>query len=480
MTAHSHCGLIDPRRFVRFVGSGLVVAFGRGLRWMRFVGVVTAVALIGAACGSSESSDGAGPAARWQVSLTSASGQPLPLTKLQSGREVPALVVGGTYVASGTVPSALRSKLSGKTVELQRRAGANGEWKTVKEVKVGGDGRIRTEFTAGTGLMHVGDFRVAVLASRPSPTTEGAAGRDARFRLVSATRPALATSTTVTTSATTTAVGVVQFVVQVVNNTNNDLNLYIPTAQSNGTYNEGEVAVAARQTTSLLYTNPPPGAGVHFRATKQKCFLGCTNYVMNWRWYPTQSGTALPVPGYTACGTSMPQFFSNQVYKVELNDSMFANSNFAAGLLSGQLGGAGTGYKTCTFDLESSFVNWLQTNPVKGFLAAAAVTALIVAAVAVTVATAGAAAPLDAAVTELVADALVEVVANDAAADAAGDVIGAEVDATAGAVPESAGPDYFEFQDNGGYINPTGNGTVAGATANWFSGGEIISNFVFK
>ena len=448
---------------------------------VRLLGLVTAVAIVGAACGSTKSSDAPVPAEGWQVSLTSVSGRPLPQTEVQSGRTFPALVVGGTYVVSATVPSALRSELAGETVELQHRSGADGEWTTVKEVRVDADGRIREEFTAGKELTHRHDYRIAVVesgASGSSPTSKGAAAAAGGVRLMSAARPAQVTATS---SDTTTAVGIVQFVVQIVNNTGNNLNLYIPTAQSNGTYNEGEVALASGETKSLLYTNPPPGSGVHFRANKQKCFGGCTDYVMNWKWYPTVSGTSEPMPGYTACGASMPQFTSNQVYKVELNDKMFTNSNFAAGLLSGQIGGDGTGYKTCTFDLESKFVNWMQSNPVKGFLVVAAATALIVAAVALTVATAGAAAPLDAAAAELVADAVVEVVAEDAATDAAGDVVGAEVDAGAGALPDPAGPDYFEFQESDGYINPTSNDPgPTGRLANYWADAEIISNYVFK
>jgi len=428
------------------------------------LGLVTAVAIIGAACGSTKSSDAPGPTEGWQMSLTSASGRPLPQTEVQSGRTFPALVVGGTYVVTATVPSALRSKLAGKTVELQHRAGSDGEWTTVKEVRVGADGRIREEFTAGKELIHRHDYRIAVFDSGSSPTTEGAAAGDGGVRLMSVARPTLLPF--VTSDPPLTAVAAVQFVVQVVNNTGNNLNLYIPTAQSNGTYNEGEVALASGETKSLLYTNPTPGSGVHFRVNKQKCLLGCTNYVMNWKWYPTEPETAQPLPGYTACGASMPQFTSNQVYKVELNDKMFPNSNFAAGLLSGQLGGDGTGYTTCTFDLESQFVNWLQSNPVKGFLIAAAAVALIVAAVALTVATAGAAAPLDAAAAELVADAVVEVIAEDAATDAAGDLAEPAIEAAEGALPDPAGPDYFEF------------GPATPATDIW-GNAVTISNYVF-
>ena len=384
------------------------------------------------------------------MSLTSASGQPLPQTDLKGGGEVPKLVLGGRYRVNATVPPAVRSKVAGKTVVLQHRAGTDGEWTTVKEVRIGDDGRIREEFTAGKELIHRRDYRIAVVepgASGSSPTTKGEAAAAGGVELMAASRPAQAVLQTVATSDTTSAAGVVQFIVQVVNNTNNNLNLYIPTAQSNGTYNEAEVPIAVGETKSLLYTNPPPGAGVHFRANKQKCFGSCTDYVMNWNWQPYDTTTGQKLPGYTACSASMPQFFSNQIYQVELNDKKFAGSNFTAGLLSGQIGGDGTGYKTCTFDLESKLVNWLQTNPVKGFLVVAAVTALIVAAVAVTVLTGGAAAPLDAAFEELIADEVVATLAEDAATDAAGDVVEPAIESADGALPDPAGDDYFEFTD---------------------------------
>ena len=110
---------------------------GRVARTVRLVGFVAVVAVVGAACGSAKSSDGAGRSDRWSVSLTSASGQPLPQTELKSGRKVPKLVLGGRYRVNATVPPAVRSKVASKTVVLQHRAGTDGEWTTVKEVRIG-------------------------------------------------------------------------------------------------------------------------------------------------------------------------------------------------------------------------------------------------------------------------------------------------------------------------------------------------------
>ncbi|MFM7735425.1 MAG: hypothetical protein ACKPBU_05510 [Alphaproteobacteria bacterium] len=371
----------------------------------------------------------------WQVSLTGADGQPLQKTEVKSGGTFPALVLGGTYVVSATVPSALRWELAGETVELQQRSGVAGEWTTVKEVRVGADGRIREEFTAGKELIHRHAYRIAVMesgASGSSRATKGAAARPAQ--------------SSTTTSETTTAVGVVQFIVQVVNNTGNNLNLYVPGTFDGSTYGEGEVALAIGDTISLIYTNPPPGAGLHIRANKADCLLGCTNFVTNWKWVPSDYNL-------TACGASMPQFFSNQLYLMELNDKMFNDSHFAAGLLSGQIYGDGTGYNTCTFDLDSTFDNWFLSNPVEGFLLIEATTAAIVIAVAATVALGPLAAPVDGAVGELIVGGLVDVAGEGAAGDGAAALDEAaqpQINQAAGAQPNPVNAEFFI----GAFIQP--------------------------
>jgi len=349
------------------------------------VGFVVVLALVGSSCGSESSSEAPQAAERWQLSLTSTDGQTLPNVKLKNGQQIPQLVVDGTYVVNATVPSSLRSELDGKTVELQHRAGADGEWKTVKEVNVGGDGRIREEFTAGKDLIHRHDFRVAVLPSGSSPTTkgaaaEGAAAGDVGVRLVSATQLAQVSNPEVAppkvqTSDTTSAVGVVQFAVQLSNNTTHNLNIYVPTDASGSTYNEAEVSIAIGETKTLIYTNPVAGMLIHLRVNKDECLLGCTNYIADWSYHPVTK------PKNSACSASMPKFVSNQTYKIDLNDGS-GNAGFAAGSISGPIGGAGTD-NTCYFRLDSEFVNWWQTSKVAGFIetavAVAAITAVFVA-----------------------------------------------------------------------------------------------------
>ena len=412
---------------------------GRSAGWISLVGLVVAVALVGSSCGSGSSSDAPQAVERWQLSFTSVDGQTLPKVTLKNGQQVPQLVVDGAYVVNATVPSSLRSELDGKTVELQRRAGADGDWTTVTEVQVGDDGVIREEFTAGNALIHQGDFRIAVLASGSSPTTEGAMGNDAGVRLVSATQLAQSTAATFATSDTSSAVGVVQFVVQLRNDTNNNLNIYVPTDASNGKYNEAEVSIASGETQSLLYTNPAPGMQIHFRVNKDKCLGGCTNYITNWSWHPQASSVS-------ACSASMPKFVSNQVYKVELTDKI-GDSGFAAGLISGPIGGAGAGDSNCFFRLESGFVNWLENSKVAGYIETAVEVAAVVAVfVAICVLTDGAASlgteETMAVVEGLIEDGVVDEVAADPVVDQAGGTADTSIDKASGA------QDLTWFRDN--------------------------------
>lgn len=421
----------------------------RSARWVSLVGFVLVLALVGSSCGSVSSSEAPRAAEHWQLSLTSSDGKTLPKATLRNGQQLPQLVVDGTYVVNATVPPSLRPQLDGKTVELQHRAGDDGEWKTVKEVNVGDDGRIREEFTAGKGLIHRRDFRVAVLPSESSPTTESAAAEGAAagvvgVRLVSATRLAQSTAATFATSETTSAVGVVQFVVQLRNDTNNNLNIYVPTDASNGKYNEAEVSIASGETQTLLYTNPAPGMQIHFRVNKDKCLGGCTNYITNWSWHPQASSVS-------ACSASMPKFVSNQVYKVELTDKI-GDSGFAAGLISGPIRGAGTGDNTCFFRLESGFVNWLENSKVAGYIETAIEVAAVVAVfVAVCVLTDGAAAlgteEVMATVEMLVENQVVEEVSAESAVDQAGETVETAIDKASGAQDLTFMKDAFMEQD---------------------------------
>lgn len=420
------------------VGSGIGRGSGRVARWVSSVGLVVAVAVVGAACGSGKSSERPRPVERWQVSLTGADGQALPKVTLKNGRQIPQLVVGGTYAVNATVPADLRSKVRGKVLVLQRRAGAEGAWKTMRVIGVDERNRIREKFTAGTALVSLHDYRIAVVepeSPEAKPAAAGASG-DGGVRLMAATRPAQATVETVAASESTTAVGAVQYVVQLVNKTNNNLYVYVPTAQSDGNYKEAKIAIAEGATKSLVYTNPPPGTAMNFRVTKQSCLGGCTNYLTAWDWHPTLT-TAPRTPGtpQNACSESMPQFFSNQVYTVELKDNSTGDAGFAVGVLYGPLGGEGTGETACSFMLKNKFANWMTAHPVLGFLV---IVAAVAAVVAVAVLVAVAVEFLLAETAVVVGEAALAPAAESAIAEGAVSVVEAEVAVEAEATAEIA------------------------------------------
>lgn len=371
-------------------------ANARFSRRISLVAMVVVVVVIGAACGSSESSkssDRPRPAESWQLSLTTAAGKPLTLLQANGAPKQPHLLVGGTYVVSATVPSALRATLAGKTVELQHRSGTDGDWKTVKQVRVAADGRIDEKFTAGKDLINRHDYRLAVVETGTSPTTTGSAAGGEDVRLMSAIRPAQVASGLV--SETTSAVGDVQFAVEITNGTIDDLKIFFPGAlSSTGTYQEGEVDVAKGSTVTVLYTNPPAGAGIHLRVNKKSCLGSCTNYITNWDWQP-HDYLGINKKGFAPCSASMPQFLPGQTYQVLLAQGdkyapLSDGYGFAAGQISGPINGADAAGASCTFDLESSFRNWLDNHPVDGFLLAAAAVAIIAVAIALTVETGGA------------------------------------------------------------------------------------------
>jgi len=241
--------------------------------------------------------------------------------------------------------------------------------------------RIRETFTAGTALVSLHDYRIAVVepeSPEAKPAAAGAPG-DGGVRLMAATRPAQAAVETVAASESTTALGAVQYVVQLVNKTDNNLYVYVPTAQSDGSYKEAKIAIAEGATKSLVYTNSPLGTAMNFRVTKQACFGECTNCPTAWEWHPTLT-TAPRTPGTpeNACSDSMPQFFSNQVYTVELKDNSTGDAGFAVGVLYGPLGGEGTGETVCSFMLKNKFANWITAHPVLGLLVLVAIVAAVV------------------------------------------------------------------------------------------------------
>jgi hypothetical protein len=445
----------------------------RGPRPWRTLGgiaVVTVASLVGAslpagatepgrptATGSSAPTRAVTSVEGWSVRLRTADGQRVPMVAPDGERALPRLVVGSSYRLSATVPRAVRAQTRTRSFVLQHREAPDDAWKTVRLLTMGRNGRLRDTFTVSPEMIKLRDYRLVA-----------ATGPDAGYRLASVsvgrssaapaqildpspptttTVPPTTTSTTVpppTTSttgvtapttvptspsttvpakplpappasATFSAVADVQFAIEITNTTGNDLILYVPSSRVNGAYQEAEFSLADGETKSLVYNNPPAGAAFHLRVNKQKCLGTCTDYIVVW----SEPSNSKNWPSPCSAGSTMPKFFSGQIYQVDLTNKTDWNSSFAVGTLTGPLAGPGSGPTTCTFWLQDkadvAVDTWIQNHPkVVGFVELAVVIAVVVA---VAVVTMGAAAPEEAAVLAEVAEEAGPVVEQLAADD---------------------------------------------------------------
>lgn len=298
-------------------------------------------------------------AERWHLRLRTEDGKRLAWEKLKDGRCSPVIGIGLIYRVAARVPESLRPLLDGGTVEVQHREEGGDAWTTVKEVHVGRYGRIRTSFRATDELVNRHGYRIAVL---PSPA--GAAP---------AAMPGV-------TSGTTSATGVSVTVVQVVNNSGNNLNLQVPSAPTGAAgdpppWGQVEVGVSNGATISLVYQDPPEGILAGFTMTKSKCFLGCTVYIPDWSCHQGYSNycpdywkkaETVDVNGttYKVCTDADPQLVPGGTYTVTLNPGgEFPSSDFIRGYLSGPLAGLDAPDSTCIFSNSTNALDWFVGHP---------------------------------------------------------------------------------------------------------------------
>lgn len=317
---------------------------------------------------------------RWHLRLRTEDGKRLGVRRLKDGRCSPVLAIGHTYRVDARVPAELRPSLDGRTLQVQHREENGDTWKTVKEVPVGRDGRIRTTFRATNAMMHLREYRIAGLLE-----ARGAA--------------APAAMTTVT-SPTTTATGVSVTVVNIVNNSGNDLYLKVPTQDTGSGWGTVEIGLKSTDSMALIYQNVPQGIGSGFSMTKQKCFLGCTVYQVSWaceycdaNWKTSQlkdaSGNYYPfctgenkqgVPG------ADPQLVPGGTYTIVLDNGnpLAPYADFVRGYLTGPLDGLDRPSSTCLFGTTTTFTEWFDTHPLEVFLICVAASVAIVAILVVT------------------------------------------------------------------------------------------------
>ncbi len=334
-----------------------------------------------AACSRKEvkrdSERGVKAAERWHLRLRTEDGKRLGVRRLEDGRCSPIIGIGIIYRVTARVPKSLRPTLDGATI-VQHREEGDDTWKTVKEVPVGSDGRIRTTFRAREQHMNRHDYRVAVLASRAGVAPAGTAAA---------------------TSGTTSATGVSVIVVNFVNDSGKNMNLQIPTAPTGAAgdpppWGQVEVGLAAGATRAFIYRNAPSGIAAGFTMTNSPCHTpwSCAPRIPEWSCHTLQDRLAncflyvwpydqlRDANGnlYPACTDVNPQLAPGGTYDITLKPGTNQSSDYIRGYLSGPLGGIGTPDTTCIFSTTTGALDWFAGHPGHWLEAALALAAAVV------------------------------------------------------------------------------------------------------
>ncbi|MFO1540575.1 MAG: hypothetical protein ACKOTZ_09075, partial [Chloroflexota bacterium] len=189
-------------------------------------------------------------AERWHLQLRTEDGKRLGIGRLRDGRCVPMIGVGVLSRVDARVPKTLGPILDGEMIEVQHRREGSGTWETVKEVRVGRDGRIRTTFLATASHANLHDYRIA-------RTTETAGVATA--------------ATTTATSGTVSANGVTTTTIRYLNYSGRDLNLQVAVGPAGGDqvfgWSTKELALQDGNYQDVLYVDVPPSAAWAFMMT---------------------------------------------------------------------------------------------------------------------------------------------------------------------------------------------------------------------
>jgi len=286
----------------------------------------------------------------WHLKLFGPDGKEVPRKLLDEGIRRD-LVVGGEYRVTGRAPPQIMKrykKISGLEIAFESRPDNSPDtWTVHNHVRLDRNGRFDKKFIIHKQLHGKRHYRVRVIPPDGYAYEAGAA-----------TVGTTAASDT-TASQPLTATGNSQFVVELVSNISDDLVIYVPTNSNqvagDGTpiFNEGSFDLPSGETRSLIYTNAPPGSNVVFKATKKRCFLGCSVTYTRWDHQ---------VSGYTPCSQALQPFESGKLYTATLKPK-FGLTTAWDGFLEGP--GVGTN-NVCSFELNTNFNNWFENNPVEG------------------------------------------------------------------------------------------------------------------
>ncbi|MEY4373559.1 MAG: hypothetical protein RL219_2328, partial [Actinomycetota bacterium] len=291
----------------------------------------------------------------WGFQMLKPDGTPLTTLPAADGTQVAAYAINKTYQ--------LRAKLPPNVVEdtvavgLQVK-GENDLWFVVDgvDISVNASGEITGTLAVGPYFFGPQEVRLRAATRVDNKLTDLAYSNSVR------------------------ATGFLEHTVTLVNNTTNDLFVYIPIGpydSAKDEWPEQQVSLAQGERKMVVYINPEAGSALHLKVTKQQCFMGCTVHLMDWEWDPD---------GVQSCSKRTVRVGSGGDYTVTLSDDIDGKSaGFKVGKLEGPLDGPGAATTSCTFALRTHTGLWIKSHPWKAVGIGIAIVALVIVTVIVAV-----------------------------------------------------------------------------------------------
>ncbi len=320
----------------------------------RFAQVVVAYSNVVQATGFLTEGTVVATSSDWGFEVQRMDGTPLGTLPAADGTEYNAYVINKTYTLRATVPAELVA--SGAMIDLQERM-PNGVWRGTGDVLSvdATTGTATGTFVAGPYYFDQHEFRL-----RANATVYN------KMQPVAYSYGVLAT-------------GLLKHTITLVNNTTNDLKIFIPVTYDSAAedWSEAEVSLGQGERKTLLYVNPEAGSAIHLKVTRQDCFMGCSVYLTDWEWAPD---------GMQSCSRSRLNIASGGDYTITLSDDIDGQSaGFKVGTFEGPLEGPGTATTSCTFITKTHTGTWIKSHPWKAVGIGVGILAIIVATVIVAV-----------------------------------------------------------------------------------------------
>lgn len=287
--------------------------------------------------------------ADWGLQVVNMDGTPLDQYTDSTGVTLDKLIVFKTVKVTARVPVGLVTPNNLFVAEYQLEAG--GPW------------------YGGAPLGEVGNCSDVCEVSGTYTPTQFLTAHDWRLAAIDTSRldaPVIASSTSIRLFASK------EFSIKIWNTTSNDLTIKLPLGYDSNTkawtYTNLELAVGDSNT--VVYQNST--ASFSMVLNKQKCFLDCTDYFMDWSWAPTGTGR-------TACSDNPFYFYSSGAYTIKLSDNVDGQNNgWKTGILSG-MAGPGKADTSCTFTTRDRIDEWISNHPLKATLCIIGIVAVVTA-----------------------------------------------------------------------------------------------------